>query len=175
MNAHVVAAERIFLIGMPGSGKTEVAKIMAAHTGRMVVDLDALIEEAAQQSVASIFEHLGEPAFRLAERAALQRVISDPLSAVVATGGGVVLDPVNRAAMKENGTVVWLDVALDALAARVASEPGTRPLLVEPGALERLLDERHDLYEDAASVVVDGEGSPEAVAEAVLAAVGEGR
>jgi shikimate kinase len=90
---------------------------------------------------------------------------NDP--SVVACGGGVVLEPANRITLRNEGTVVFLDVPLEVLRARV--DPGVdRPLIRASGDLERLHSEREPLYREFAGHVVDGTGEPGDVADAIV-------
>ncbi|KAI4365465.1 hypothetical protein MLD38_021450 [Melastoma candidum] len=119
----------IFLVGMMGSGKTTVGKILSQVLGYSFVDCDTLVEqEAGGTSVADIFKLYGEGFFREKETEMLRRASTIPRS-VVSTGGGAVMKHINWRYMHK-GLSVWLDVPLDALAKRIAAV-GThsRPLL----------------------------------------------
>ena len=113
-----------------------------------------------------IFAAQGEAAFRALEAAALTEASTrDP--AVVACGGGVVLEPANRIALRNTGIAVYLDVPLEQLRERV--RPGAeRPLIRQEGDLEKLLTAREPLYREFAAHVVDGRGTPGEVAEAIV-------
>jgi shikimate kinase len=155
----------IYLVGMPGAGKSVVGRELAGRLGVPFIDLDTEIEREAGASVPAIFAERGEAAFRALEAEALVAAgTQDP--AVVACGGGVVLEPANRITLRATGIAVYLDVPLELLRARVrpASE---RPLIREEGDLERLLAEREALYREFAAHVVDGSGTPGEVAAAI--------
>lgn len=165
-------AGHVALVGLSGTGKTTVAPLLAARRGLAVVDLDGAVVATSGRTVAEIFATEGEAAFRSMESAALVASLSGP-PAVVATGGGVVLDPENRAALTEHATVVWLRASPLALVERLASSPEERPLLAggSDAAVDRLAlmaSERGPLYESVADVAlsVDGRTAAE-VAEAV--------
>ncbi|XP_059631477.1 shikimate kinase 3, chloroplastic-like [Cornus florida] len=119
----------IFLVGMMGSGKTTVGKILAEVLGYSFVDSDRYVEQAlGESSVAHIFKQCGESIFREYETEALRKLSLVPRQ-VVATGGGAVVSPVNWKYMKQ-GVTVYLDVPLDALARRIAAVgTDSRPLL----------------------------------------------
>lgn len=120
----------IFLVGMMGSGKTTVGKVLAEALGYTFVDSDKFIEQAVDggTSVRQIFQQLGETCFRNYESKALRQLASTS-KLVVATGGGAVIQPINWEYMKQ-GITVWLDVPLDALAKRIAAVgTDSRPLL----------------------------------------------
>jgi shikimate kinase len=90
---------------------------------------------------------------------------NDP--SVVSCGGGVVLEPANRIALRNTGTVVYLDVPIEQLRVRVQPAED-RPLIREEGDLERLLEQRGPLYREFAGHVVDGSGTPGEVADAIV-------
>lgn len=121
----------IYLIGMMGSGKTTVGKLLAEALDYEFLDSDKLVEDAAGGiTVAQFFKEQNEEKFRNAETEVLKKVSHNGRS-VVATGGGIVVRPLNWSYLKV-GVTVWLDVPLDALAERVvAVGTHTRPLLAD--------------------------------------------
>jgi shikimate kinase len=156
----------VYLVGMPGSGKSTVGAELAGRLGVPFIDLDDEIAREAGRGITEIFADEGEAGFRAREAAALvASSMHDP--AVIACGGGVVLEPANRITLRSSGTCVFLDVPLDVLASRV--EPNEdRPLIRAHGDLERLLREREPLYREFAAHVVDGRGEPGEVADAIV-------
>lgn len=164
----------VWLIGMMGSGKSVVGKILAAKWGAGAVDLDREIERSAGASVAAIFRGAGEPTFRRIEARHLARVAAADRASVIATGGGAVLSDENVRTMRESGRVVWLDAPVSVLAKRV-SNGGRRPLLAGKSAaatLKRILAGRRERYGAAADIRVDaGKGTAAAVATRVVAAL----
>lgn len=172
----------VFLTGMMGSGKSTAGRILAERLDVPFIDLDARVQRIFGRSIDELFAE-GEERFRRCERIALESLVDEPAfaarGAVVATGGGVVIDVGNRETMLAHGVVVHLDVPVAELAARLlaAGERRTRPLLAGtsdglPTRLAELLAMRRAAYLDR-SVVVDGRGSAEAVADRILAALGE--
>ncbi|KAL1326910.1 hypothetical protein HN51_037034 [Arachis hypogaea] len=147
----------IYLVGMMGSGKTTVGKIMAQVLGYSFCDSDALVEEEVGNSVADIFKHYGEAFFRDKETEVLHK-LSLMRRFVISTGGGAVIRPINWKHMHK-GVSVWLDVPLEALAQRIAAVgTNSRPLLhYEAGdaytrallKLSALFEERGDSYANA--------------------------
>ncbi|CAN5719946.1 hypothetical protein BH24CHL5_BH24CHL5_02720 [soil metagenome] len=163
-------SDGVVLVGLPGSGKTAVARCVAERLGRPFVDLDEAIERATGRSPAQHLRHGGEAAFRVLEQAAVQGACA-VAGAVIATGGGAPLNPLNRWAFMQHGLRVRLDVPLGRLAARLSADHVSRPLLGdEPVAgLARMTEERAPVYA-AVDAALDGDGSPEEVADAVVRA-----
>lgn len=155
----------VYLVGMPGSGKSTVGPELAARLGVPFVELDSEVERAAGSTVREIFQRDGEARFRELEAAALAEAAArDP--SVVSCGGGVVLEPANRVTLRATGEVVFLSVPLEVLAERVRPS-AERPLIRAEGDLERLYREREALYREFAAHVVDAGGAPQDVAAAI--------
>jgi shikimate kinase len=161
----------VYLVGMPGSGKSSVARALAPLLSLPFVDLDEEVEQQSGRTVAEIFEAGGEGVFRLAESRALAAVAAGG-GAVVACGGGIVLDPSNCAVLASSGVAVYLEAPLKTLRARVG-DGGGRPLLKgDPEAeLETLLRDREELYRSVAEHIVDAESDAETVAKAIAEAL----
>ena len=156
----------VYLVGMPGSGKSTVGAELAGRLGVPFIDLDVEIEHEEGRSVTEIFDAGGEAGFRALEaRALVAASTHDP--AVIACGGGVVLEPANRITLRNTGTCVYLDVPLEVLEARVEPD-ADRPLIRSQGDLSRLLEIREPLYREFAAHVVDGSGDPGDVADAIV-------
>lgn len=156
----------IVLVGPMGAGKTTLGQALATRLGSAFVDVDARIEADAAQSIPALFAAEGEAGFRRRESDALRAVLAGA-PAVVATGGGAVLDAGNRAAMRAAGTVVYLTVDPVIQLARLGGDTG-RPLLQTAdlaGTLAALQAQREPLYRDAAHLVFDaGTLAPDAAA-----------
>ena len=163
----------IALVGLSGAGKSTVAALVGERLGSAPADLDALIEADAGCSIAQIFAREGAAGFRGREADRLAFVLRDP-PAVLACGGGVVLDPEQRARLVASCRVVWLEVSPAEAARRVAGSRATRPLLAEGlPKIETMLEERGALYGEVAELRVPTDGrTPEQVAEAVLSGLG---
>ncbi len=156
----------VYLVGMPGAGKSVVGRELAGRLGVPFVDLDGEIERSQGKSVPELFAEIGEAGFRALEAEALTAASThDP--SVVACGGGVVLEPANRITLRNTGTAVFLDVPLEQLRTRV-TPAADRPLIRAAGDLENLLRDREPLYREFAAHVVDGSGTPGDVAEAIV-------
>ncbi len=159
----------IILCGFMASGKTEVGKSIASMTGMPFIDTDELIVRREGESISSIFESRGEAYFRKVEKKIVFEV-SNENGAVIALGGGAVLDPDNLEAIRRNGRVYLLVVPLEAVIERTRTSP-ERPLLQGKNEeeLRKLLERRMPVYLEAADVVVDTERkSIEDVAEAII-------
>ena len=140
-------ADKLYLVGFMGAGKTSVARALGRRMGWRVEDIDHRIEAREHQRVAEIFARQGEPYFRNIERAVLQDLLSQR-HAIVATGGGTFVDPENRAAMLSDGAVAWLDVPLERVIERVPAD-GRRPLAADRVQMEQLYARRRAAYSQA--------------------------
>lgn len=145
----------LILVGMMGSGKTTMGRILAKHLDRVFVDSDEEIQHRTGVTIPHIFDVEGEPGFRQRETAALEALVQrDGL--VLATGGGAVLAEENRAMMRQNGIVIYLKANVHDLWLRTRNDRN-RPLL-QTGNLHAMLAEllyqRDALYQQVADIVV---------------------
>lgn len=150
---------RCCLVGMMGAGKTTVGKKLARRLNCEFVDLDHEIEARTGVSIPTIFEIEGEPGFRQRESRVLAELVASG-NRVIATGGGVVLDPRNRAVMQRAGLVVYLHALPELLYARTRHDRN-RPLLQVADPLRRiteLVERRDALYREVADIVVEAGG-----------------
>lgn len=164
---------RIYLAGFMASGKSTVGPKLAERMGMAFVDLDDRIEAEAGMTIPEIFGREGELGFRQRETAALWATASDD-EAVVALGGGTIVDDANRDFARDHGLLVFLRVDADAILDRVADEAAHRPLLQDESGtplsrtamrqrIERLLSERRSAYEQA-HATVDAHRPPDELA-----------
>jgi shikimate kinase len=153
----------IALIGFRATGKSTVGKILARRLGRQFLDMDQRLASEAGRDIAAWVKQDGWDSFRRAE-SALLKLISLQKDLVVATGGGVVLDPQSRRVLLENFFTVWLKATPETIYARLSSDPGstlTRPSLSElpvEEEIEKVLLQREPLYSQVAGAEIDTEG-----------------
>ncbi len=161
----------LVLVGLMGSGKTTVGRILAERLHRPFHDSDAMIEAQTGRTVRDIWAADGEAAFRAVETQVLNEALDDPTPSVIAAAGGVVLRDENRAVLRNGRSrVVWLCADPSHLVDRVRSG-GHRPLLDnDPEAtLRQMFADREELYRDVAHAIVRTDGrSVFEVVEAVL-------
>lgn len=143
----------IFLIGMQGCGKSSLGKRVAREAGVPFADTDALVAQSANGTVNDFFEQYGEDVFRQAETnvlAALTR--ARPM--IISTGGGTVMNPVNRHIMRSWGRIVWIDRPLEDILSDIKLD--RRPTLRDGGLaeVERVYREREPVYRSLADITV---------------------
>lgn len=149
-----MAADKIFLIGMMGAGKTYWAQKMAKWNKCVGYDLDSLIEMNEEKTIAEIFEEEGEEYFRKVE-AKILRWFKEKKKFIIATGGGTPCFQENMSWMKKEGLVIWLDPSLEVLVNRLSLEKQQRPLIASlndseiTAFIENKLVERHSYYAQA--------------------------
>lgn len=151
-------ASNLIFIGPMGAGKTSIGRRVAERFGLDFVDADHYLEEHTGVAVRDIFELEGEPGFRRRESAALAELCAGH-DQLIATGGGVVLDPGNRALLKHSGYVVWLRCSVDRQLERLAHDRA-RPLLAAPDRrqrLEQLARIRDPLYAECCDHVFESD------------------
>jgi len=155
----MTGTDNIFLVGPMGSGKSAVGRQLARELGRDFIDCDEEIERRTGVDIGYIFEKEGEPRFRQREVEVIEE-LTRARGAVIATGGGAVLDAASRERLRSRGRVVYLRTSVDQQLARTRRSHD-RPLLrtADPrGALVRLMSIRGPLYEEIASITVDTDG-----------------
>ena len=170
----------IVLVGLMGTGKTTVARLLAEHRHVELLDTDKLIEAREGRSIREIFSESGETAFRELESEILRECLHRPGSPVIAGAGGVVVREQNRAMLDEvrnSGTavIVWLHARPEVLAERTAKGVH-RPLLDNDrmGTLTQMSEDRGPLYASVADIVIDvSDRSIESVVELLIEALDE--
>lgn len=162
-------ADKLYLVGFMGAGKTSVARALGRRMDWRVEDIDHRIEARERQRVADIFAQRGEPYFRTVEREVLHELLGER-HAVVATGGGTFVDPDNRTAMLSDGAVAWLDVPLERVIERVPAD-GRRPLAADRLQMEQLYARRRAAYSQA-HVRIDASRPVAEIVERILEWIG---
>lgn len=162
-------ADKLYLVGFMGAGKTTVARILGRRIGWRFEDIDQRIESRERRTVASIFAQNGEAYFREAERSILHELLPER-NVIVATGGGTFVDPDNRIAMLADGAVAWLDVPLTRILDRVPPD-GRRPLAADREQMEQLFARRQVAYGQA-HVRLDASRPIDEVVERLLEWIG---
>lgn len=164
---------KIFLIGMPGSGKSTFGKLLADKLFLPFVDLDKEIEKSEEKTIEEIFAEKGESYFRQVEADQLRLVCSQQHSFLLATGGGAPCFHNSLSYMKEAGKTIFLDVAVETLFERIQSSTN-RPLLqlqTDKELIDRLKEmreERLPVYQQADFVFSESTLSLEKVVDAVV-------
>jgi shikimate kinase len=157
----------IFLVGFMGSGKTETGRALARLLGHSFLDLDAMIEEQAGNSIRRIFTELGEQQFRQLETEAIRR-LSGMKRSIVALGGGAYESEENRMVLRATGVTVWLDCPFGVCFQRIKDDV-SRPLLAGEPETKKLFDQRRAAYKAADLAFETGALLPEEVAAQLIA------
>jgi XRE family aerobic/anaerobic benzoate catabolism transcriptional regulator len=156
------APAAIALLGLRGAGKTTIGKRLAKRLRVRFVELDRLIEEAADLTLSELFALHGEEYYRRLERETLERLLADRRPMVLATGGGLVASPATYALLRRSATTVWLRARPEDHWNRVVGQGDRRPMADHPqamAALRSLLAAREPLYA-AADHTIDTSGVP---------------
>ncbi len=171
MNSSFPSDRNIILTGFMGTGKTTIGRLLAERLGRRFVDMDEHIEARFAKSISRIFAEDGEPAFRVAE-AELCQQFADERGIIISTGGGALVNPLNRKLLSESGILICLTATADVILERVA-QVTDRPLL--PGTLDErrqriraLLNERRQAYGAIAHQVDTTDHTPVEIVERLL-------
>ncbi len=149
----------IVLVGMPGSGKSHIAHLLANSLKRQYVDIDAHCVERAGMSIAELFKQSGEQAFRNLESEACQE-LSRQTGTVIATGGGTILRKSNVDALMQNGIIIYINRPLEHL-----QKGKGRPLSTDATALLALYEKRAPIYERIAHITIDNNISAQQAAK----------
>ncbi|TPW16108.1 MAG: aroK [Acidimicrobiaceae bacterium] len=163
--------QHLVLVGLMGTGKSSVARILAERMGRNLCDTDAEIERQTSRTVREILLQEGEPAFRIIETGVLVAALAALEPAVIAAAGGVVLSEQNRAALADSkAKVVWLRAEPSTLVERVRCGMHRPSIEHDPEAGLRAMHEVRDpLYREVADMIITVDGrSVHEVAEAIL-------
>jgi shikimate kinase len=161
-----VRADKVYLVGFMGAGKSTVARSLGKRLDWKVEDIDSRIERAERRDIPTIFRDEGEPYFRAREREALIGLLPER-GTVIASGGGTFADASNRELMLRDGAVVWLDAPFETVLTRVPLD-GRRPLAADRVGMEQLYNQRLAAYRLAHLRVDAGRGSVEELVEHIM-------
>ncbi|MBP2641584.1 MAG: aroK [Firmicutes bacterium] len=167
--------KNIVLLGFMGTGKTSVGRLLARQLKRPFVDVDKMIEIACGAAISEIFQKHGEKFFREQESEMIAKAASYE-NAVIATGGGVVLNAENIARLRCNGVLVTLTASPEVILERTAKRT-TRPLLNAPDreqTVKALLENREPLYQEADYIIDTTSGSLHQIAQKIIVLLRQG-
>ncbi len=177
---------KLILTGFMATGKSSVGPLVARRLGWEFVDVDTIIVGRAGKPIAKIFDEQGEPHFRQLEREVVANLANDrrrcphchgPFPEVISTGGGVLVDESNSAALKRVGVIVCLTARPEVVAARVEKSKTKRPKLTEGGKstlarIKELMDERFNAYARADVQIDTSDLTVDQLADHVISAFG---
>ena len=149
--------KKIFIVGMPGSGKSTMAKYLSSETSFKYLDLDEEIELKSKKSVSKIFEIDGEESFRVLEKETLDEIIQKEEKFILATGGGTPSYEDNMEKMNENGITIFLNTSPEILIERI-SRKNKRPLFNSTNVREKvskIFDERIKFYKRSKHTIIN--------------------
>ena len=147
--------QNIFLVGPMGVGKTTIGRLLADRLGRHFYDTDRVIEERTGADIPWIFDVEGEAGFRSREQAVCAELAKKD-SLVIATGGGIVVNPENRKAIRRDGIVIFLSATVEQLVERTAKDT-RRPLLQNDNprkVITDIFEARLPLYQELADITI---------------------
>ena len=158
----------IFIVGLMGSGKTSIGKLLAKRTGRLFIDTDSEIIKESGMTITEIFNKFGENYFRDLEYKVLSKAKSIE-NHVISTGGGIILKLENIKIMKSSGTIIFLDIDVETQLSRVKNKKN-RPLLDSNNMAENLVNIKKDrdyIYKNISDYIISisGKNKSEIVGE----------
>ena len=168
------AAPHLILVGLAGSGKTTVGRLLAQRLGRDFLDLDEeILRREGKSRVGEVFRARGEAYFRQLEADITTELAAKP-GMVIAPGGGWIMTPRSVEAMRPVSYLIYLKVSPETALKRIGSDVGNRPLLDHPdpmGELRRMLDTRGPKYEQADMIVDAGEAKPSELVDQLISRI----
>jgi shikimate kinase len=182
-------APKIILTGFMATGKSAVARALAQRLGWRAIDCDAEIAARAGKSIPEIFRDSGEACFRRLEREVIAGLTDErwrcphcgePRPAVVATGGGAIVDPVNCAHLRRAGLIVGLTARPEVIARRVGASARSRPMLTQSAKplrerVSELMEARREAYARASITIDTSQLKIEQVVDEILHAMANQR
>jgi len=142
MNRGKMPRPNIILTGFMGTGKSTLGRLLAQRINYDFIDTDTQIEKQVGQSITNLFQTQGEAAFRELE-SKLAEELAQKEGLVIATGGGLVLNPKNVAVLSQTGRIICLTASPEEILARVSKQPDTRPLLLEKDPQAKIIEILH--------------------------------
>jgi shikimate kinase len=178
-------APKVILTGFMATGKSVVSRALADRLAWPLIDCDAILEARAGKPISAIFSEKGEPHFRELENGLIVEITADahrcaqcgnPRPAVIATGGGAIVDARNYAALAKAGVVICLTARPEVIARRIGPEAAARPMLTRggkpvPERIAELMAERREAYAQAAILVDTSDLFVDEAVDAILAAL----
>jgi shikimate kinase len=161
-----VKADKVYLVGFMGAGKTTVARTLARRLHWSVEDIDERIEKRERRDIPTIFRQDGEPYFRSIEQEELIALLP-ARGTIVATGGGTMVNPIAREMMLRDGVVIWLDAPFAKVLDRVPLD-GRRPLAADRIEMESLYNQRLMAYSRAHLRLDAGKSSVEDLVDQIV-------
>ncbi len=159
-------ADKLYLVGFMGAGKSTVARALAKRLDWKVEDIDERVEKRERRDISTIFRQEGEPYFRSVEQEELIALLP-ARGTVVATGGGTIVEPVAREMMLRDGAVIWLDAPFATVLDRVPLD-GRRPLAADRLEMESLYNQRLMAYSRAHLRLDAGKSSVEDLVDQIV-------
>ncbi|TCO73817.1 shikimate kinase [Marinisporobacter balticus] len=161
----MIILKNIVLIGMPGCGKTTIGKLLAERLNMKFCDIDEYIEEKTEKRICEIFQD-GEEAFRKIERKAVKEV-SENLSMVISTGGGVVKSERNIEILKKKGMIIFINRSVEKIISDIDTKE--RPLLKDgKEKIYKLYQERYVLYKKYGDYEIINDTTLEGVVDRIM-------
>ena len=150
--------QNVYLIGMMGSGKSTVGKVLAERTKLKFIDVDKEIENVMDMTIAQIFNEYGEKHFRLLETTFFKERIKNN-HIIYSTGGGIILDKENQTIFKKSGKTFFLDCSPKTILERLKSDNNKRPLLNNnsKSTISKLYKDRQSLYKSCSDYIINAD------------------
>ena len=164
-----ILSKSIVLTGLMGSGKSAIGKVLSEMMGVPLSDTDKIIEKEVGKTIYEIFNDSGEKYFRQVEEKVVGRVLDEPAH-IISTGGGSILSPKTRKAIKSKSFSIWVQCNVDIISNRIHDQE-KRPLLKNKNILDTLIKknrERVKFYSQADIHIVNESSNIEITAEAIV-------
>lgn len=162
----------IVLIGMMGSGKTTIGKLLGTKLNLKNIDIDILIEQNEKRTISDIFQNNGEKYFRNLEKETIQSVFEDK-NLVISLGGGAFEDQVTQELLLKNSTIIYLKTSPQIILERIKNNTN-RPLLKNQMTIEKIqsiISKRQKNYELANITILTDNKNPNKIVEEILGAI----